>query len=92
LNQGTEPAGPGRRALAVLGAFGGFALGRLGQDLVDLRQCAVRLLRRVPSQLGAIPLNVPSATMPSAASSRSTWLNSPPSASGCRARNRAMVA
>jgi len=30
-------------------------------------------------------------TMPSAASSRSTWLNSPPSASSCRTRNRAMV-
>jgi 2-methylisocitrate lyase-like PEP mutase family enzyme len=46
----------------------------------------------LPASLVLSRLIMPSDTMPSAASSRSTWLNSPPSAFSCRARNRAMVA
>ena len=49
--------------------------------------CAALPASLVPSRLSR-----PSDTMPSAASSRSTWLNSPLSAISCRARNRAMVA
>jgi hypothetical protein len=45
-----------------------------------------------PASLVPSRLSVPSATMPSAASSRSTWLNSWPSAFSCLARNRAIVA
>jgi hypothetical protein len=49
--------------------------------------CAALPASFVPSRL-----RVPKYTMPSAASSRSIWLNSPPSAVSCLARNRAMVA
>ena len=51
---------------------------------VLLAFCNALLASLVPSRL-----TVPSNTMPSAANSRSTWLNSPPSAVSWRARNRA---
>ena len=46
----------------------------------DLYQRQVRTRTARIARLGAIALSVPSHIMPSAASSRSTWLNSPPSA------------
>ena len=50
------------------------------------------LFAALPASLVPSRLSVPNDTMPSAASSRSTWLNSPSSAFSCRARNRTMVA
>ena len=54
-----SPAGqrPRRRRLRVVagpGVFGGVSRGRLGEQLLDLRQRPVRLLRGVAGQLGAI--------------------------------------
>ena len=47
--------GVGRlRRVAVAGVLGGVSCGRLGQDLLDLRQRPVRLLRGVAGQLGAV--------------------------------------
>jgi hypothetical protein len=84
--------GAGLRAAAVPGVFGGVGLSRLGEPLPGLRQRAIRLVRGVAGQLGAIALSMPGDTRPSAASSRSTQLNKPPSAFSCLARNLALVA
>jgi hypothetical protein len=60
--QPLPPSGPPRqrprrrlaRRVAVAGILRGVGRGRLGQQLADLRQRPVRLLRRVAGQLGAI--------------------------------------
>jgi transposase len=54
----TESTDPDRgrlaRRAAVAGVLGSISSGRLGQQLLDLRQRPVRLLRRIAGQLGAI--------------------------------------
>ena len=51
---GQRPRGRRRRAVTFPGVVGGVGRGRLGQDLLDLRQRPVRLLRGVAGQLGPV--------------------------------------
>jgi Sodium/hydrogen exchanger family len=100
LGQSVAPLGPGgqrsrRRlphGLAIAGVLRGVDLRGVGENLLDLRQRPVGRLRRVAGQFRPVQAHFPSDTTPSAASSRSTWLNGPPSGFSCRLRNRAIVA
>jgi len=69
-----------RRALAPPGIFGGVHRSRLGQHRLDLCSLLFALCDALSASFVPSRLSTPSTTMPSAAGSRSTWLNSPPSA------------